>query len=593
MPARDASGGSPLIYEFDGYELDTQLFELRQAGKPSPLERQVFDVLAYLVEHRERVVTKGELFDEVWKSRFVSEATLSSRIMSVRRAIGDNGKQQRRIRTVQGRGFRFVGDVRQGALPEVNRAPTTAVGLSARPASPTRPHEQQIRFCTTADGVRVAYATIGEGPPLVKAANWLSHLEFDWRSPVWRHWTEELSRDHMLVKYDERGSGLSDWEVEDFSFESWVRDLESVIDAAGLARVALLGISQGGAVAISYAVRHPERVSHLILYGAYGEGWGVRSSGRFSREEREALITLTRHGWGRDNPSYRQVFTTSFMPDATLEQANWFNDLQRISTSPENAARLMQVTRDIDIRPLLARVEAPTLVLHARGDERVPYDQGRLLAAAIPGARFVPLESRNHILLEHEPAWASFLREVRTFLGVAERPSEVRATRSAITTVLFTDIVSSTAATHRLGDERAQDLVRRHNTVVRAALDRNGGHEVKHTGDGIMAAFESPSRALEAAVEMQRGIAEAGGVDLHLRIGLNAGEPIEEEDDLFGLTVQLAKRICDQAEGDQILVSDVVRQLASGKGFTFTDAGRFVPKGLEDRVAVFEVDWRG
>ena len=165
-------------------------------------------------------------------------------------------------------------------------------------------------------------------------------------------------------------------------------------------------------------------------------------------------------------------------------------------------------------------------------------------------------------------------------------------TRSAIATVLFTDIVSSTAHTRRLGDERAQDLVRRHNAVVRAALNRNGGREVKHTGDGIMAAFESPSRALQAAVEMQRGIAEGGDPELHVRIGLNAGEPIEEEDDLFGLTVQLAKRICDQAEGDQILVSDVVRQLASGKGFIFVDAGRFVPKGLEDRVAVFEVHWR-
>ncbi len=581
-----------MIYEFDGFELDTQLFELRQAGQPSALERQVFDVLAYLVEHRERVVTKGELFDEIWKSRFVSEATLSSRIMAARRAIGDNGKGQRLIRTVQGRGFRFVGDVKQRGVPEETPAPAKALGAPARRDSGAPPQEQQIRFCTTAEGVRVAYATIGEGPPLVKAANWLSHLEFDWRSPVWRHWTEELSRDHMLVKYDERGSGLSDWEVEDFSFDSWLHDLESVIDAVGLERVVLLGISQGGAVAIRYALRHPERVSHLILYGAYAQGWGVRSSGKFSRAEREALITLTRHGWGRDDPSYRQVFTTSFMPDATPEQANWFNDLQRISTSAENAARLMQVTRDIDITPLLPRVEVPTLVLHARGDQRAPFEQGRMLAAAIPGARFVPLDSRNHILLEHEPAWAIFLREVRTFLGVTAPASEPRMTRSAIATVLFTDIVSSTAHTRRLGDERAQDLVRRHNAVVRAALDRNGGREVKHTGDGIMAAFESPSRALQAAVEMQRGIAEGGDPELHVRIGLNAGEPIEEEDDLFGLTVQLAKRICDQAEGDQILVSDVVRQLASGKGFIFVDAGRFVPKGLEDRVAVFEVHWR-
>jgi class 3 adenylate cyclase len=202
------------------------------------------------------------------------------------------------------------------------------------------------------------------------------------------------------------------------------------------------------------------------------------------------------------------------------------------------------------------------------------------------------LESRNHILLEHEPAWTTFLREVRSFLGVEERPSKAPAGQSAIATVLFTDIVSSTETTERLGDARAQELVRRHNAVVRAALDRNGGREVKHTGDGIMAAFESPSRALEAAVEMQRGIAEGGVSELHVRIGLNAGEPIEEEGDLFGVTVQLAKRICDEAQGDQILVSDVVRQLASGKGFAFVDAGRFLPRGMKERVAIFEVDWR-
>ena len=413
-----------MLYAFDEYELDTRRFELRRGGHPVALERQVFDVLAYLIERRDRVVTKGELFDEVWGSRFVSEATLSSRIMAARRAIGDDGKEQRLIRTVHGRGFRFTGDVEQGERWQATSPPVgSEVVPKRRTAAP--PVEQRIRFCTTPDGVRVAYATIGNGPPLVKAANWLSHLEFDWRSPVWRHWTEELSRDHTLVKYDERGSGLSDWDVEDFSFDSWVRDLESVVEAAGLSRVALLGISQGGAVAITYAVRHPELVSHLILYGAYAEGWGRRAAGKLSKEERQALITLTRHGWGRDDPSYRQIFTASFMPDATAEQANWFNDLQRISTSAENAARLMQVTRDIDITPLLPSVQSPTLVLHARGDERAPFDQGRRLAAGIPNARFVPLDSRNHILLEHEPAWATFLSEVRGFLGIEDRAAEL------------------------------------------------------------------------------------------------------------------------------------------------------------------------
>ena len=577
-----------MIYAFDGYELDTRLYELRKDGLPRSVERQVFDVLAYLVEHRDRVVTKAELFDEVWGSRFISDATLSSRIMAARRAIGDSGKEQRLIRTVQGRGFRFNGEVR--AVPAHPREQPDAE--TPRRAVPATAHEQHIRFCTTADRVRIAYATIGDGPALVKAANWLSHLEFDWRSPVWRHWTEELSRDHMFVKYDERGSGLSDWEVADCSFESWVDDLESVINALGLQRVALLGVSQGGPVAISYAVRHPERVSHLILYGAYAEGWGIRSAGTMTKEEREALITLTRHGWGRDNPAYRQIFTTSFMPEATQEQASWFNDLQKISTSAENAVRLMVVSRDIDVTPLLPQVQVPTLVLHARADERVPFEQGRILAAAIPQARFVPLSSRNHILLEREPAWTEFLREVRAFLGVASAPGRSPDRGAAPSTVLFTDIVASTASTQRLGDTGAQALVHRHNAIVRDARERNTGREVKHTGDGIMAAFASPWRALQAAVEMQRGFVDGGSDGLRVRIGINAGEPIDEDGDLFGVTVQLARRICDHAEGGHILVSEVVRQLAAGKGFAFADAGQFIPKGMEDRVAVFDLDWR-
>jgi class 3 adenylate cyclase/pimeloyl-ACP methyl ester carboxylesterase/DNA-binding winged helix-turn-helix (wHTH) protein len=573
-----------VLYRFDEFELDTQLYELRRDGEVCPLERQVFDVLAYLVEHQDRVVPKSELLDQVWGSRFVSDATLSSRIMSARRALGDSGKQQRFIQTVQGRGFRFVG----GASSETSAARSTAPPLP-RPAA-TR-QEQHIRFCKAADGVRIAYATIGAGPPLVKAANWLSHLEFDWRSPIWRHWIEELARDHLFVKYDERGSGLSDRDVADCSFESWVNDLESVIDALGFERVALLGVSQGGPVAISYAVRHPDRVSHLVLYGTYAQGWGVRPQDPPAlREEREAQMTLTRLGWGRDNPAYRNMFTMSFIPEATADEAHWFNDLQRISTSAENAAHLMSVTRDIDVAPLLPQVRMPTLVLHARGDERVPFDQGRLLAASIPGARFVSLESRNHILLEREPAWAEFLREVRTFLGVAGAPDASPAGALAPSTVLFTDIVSSTASTQRLGDAAAQALLRLHNAIVRSALARNGGREVKHTGDGIMASFASPSRALQAAAEMQGAFAEESD-GLSVRIGVNAGEPIEEDGDLFGTTVQLARRICDHATGGQILVSDVVRQLAAGKGFAFNAAGRFVPKGLETAIDVFEVAW--
>jgi pimeloyl-ACP methyl ester carboxylesterase len=279
--------------------------------------------------------------------------------------------------------------------------------------------EQEIHFCTTGDGVRIAYATVGEGPPLVKAANWLSHLEFDWSSPIWRHLLAEFARDHQFIRYDERGNGLSDWKVADLSFEAWVEDLESVVKTAGVDRFPLLGISQGGAVAIAYAVRYPEKVSRLILYGAYAQGWAARESPE-EIEQRQAQLTLVRLGWGKDNPAFRQIWTTLYAPDATPEQQQSFNDLQRVSTSPENAVKLLNVMGNINVVDLLPQVKVPTLVLHCRDESGVPFEQGRLLAASIPGALFVPLNGRNHLLLEGDPSWGKFVKEVRRFLGTQE-----------------------------------------------------------------------------------------------------------------------------------------------------------------------------
>jgi pimeloyl-ACP methyl ester carboxylesterase/predicted Ser/Thr protein kinase len=275
------------------------------------------------------------------------------------------------------------------------------------------------------DGVRIGYATSGAGPALVKTANWLTHLEYDWESPVWRHVHRELSRDHLLLRYDDRGNGLSDWDAEDISFSAWIRDLEVVVDAARLDRFALLGISRGGAVAIEYAARHPERVTHLILLGAYSRGWSVRGSGK-DREIREAMVTLMRDGWGRDTPAFRQVWTSCFLPDGTPEQQGWFNELQRITTSPENAVRMQHASGAIDVSHRLGELRVPTLVCHARGDGVIRFDHGRRMAASIEGARFVPLDSRNHLLLEHEPAFGAFLSEVRRFLGT-ERDEPVVA----------------------------------------------------------------------------------------------------------------------------------------------------------------------
>jgi len=273
----------------------------------------------------------------------------------------------------------------------------------------------EVQFCRTSDNVRIAYACVGDGPPVVWAAHWLSHLAFNWESPIWRHWTEEFARDHAFVHYDQRGHGLSDRENPEFSVDAFVRDLEAVVDALGLDRFALLGSSKGGSTAVTYAARHPERVSHLVLYGTFAQGWRIQANGA-NIEFREAMITLIRQGWAQDNPAIRQILTSLLLPDATLEEMSWFNDLQRISASAENAARLLQSLGEINILDLLPGIAAPTLVLHCRDDASVSYEEGRLIASRIPGARFGALESRNHILLPRDPAWAVFVGEARRFL---------------------------------------------------------------------------------------------------------------------------------------------------------------------------------
>jgi pimeloyl-ACP methyl ester carboxylesterase/DNA-binding SARP family transcriptional activator len=273
----------------------------------------------------------------------------------------------------------------------------------------------EVQFCRTSDDVRIAYACVGDGPPVVWAAHWLSHLAFSWESPIWRHWTEEFAKDHAFVHYDERGNGLSDWGNPEFSVDAFVRDLEAVVDALGLDRFALLGSSKGGSTAITYAARHPERVSHLVLYGTFAQGWRIQANGA-NIEFREAMITLIRQGWAQDNPAIRQILTSLLLPDATLEEMSWFNDLQRLSASAENAARLLQSLGEINILDLLPGIAAPTLVLHCRDDASVSYEEGRLIASRIPRAKLVALESRNHLLLPRDPAWAAFVSEVRQFL---------------------------------------------------------------------------------------------------------------------------------------------------------------------------------
>jgi pimeloyl-ACP methyl ester carboxylesterase/DNA-binding winged helix-turn-helix (wHTH) protein len=394
-------------YAFAGFTLDPERFALRRGDEIVHVEPQVFDVLAYLVEQRDRVVKKTELLDAIWGDRFVSESALTSRIKAARKAVGDDGTAQTVIRTVHGRGYQFVA--------EVSPEPSPTDSSPSSPAESPTPVAQDIRFCTTVDGVRLAYAQTGHGPPLVRAAHWMTHIDYDVQSPVWRHWVTDLSAHHTFVRYDERGCGLSDHDVE-FSFEAWIEDLEAVVDAAGLERFALLGVSQGGAVSVAYAARHPERVSHLVLLNSYLRGRLVRARDDAERREAELQASMAVVGWGRDDVAYRHFFASQFLPGGTPEIWDAFAELQRRTTSAENAHRFMSTYARIDVTEVARTIDVPTLVLHARYDRRVPFSEAREAAAVIRNSRLVSLDTANHLFLPDEPAWATACREIDAFV---------------------------------------------------------------------------------------------------------------------------------------------------------------------------------
>lgn len=394
------------MYAFSTCELDPARFELRRDGAAIHVERQVFDVLRYLLEHRHRVVPKAELLDAIWGDRFVSDSTLSSRLKVARRAIGDDGTAQRLIATVHGVGYRFVGD-----------ATESPQGVALPPPAVTQPRDQEIRYCRSPAGVRIAYAATGSGPPLVKAANWLTHLDLERDSAIWGHWIDALSARRRLVRYDERGCGLSDWGVSEFSMDTWVEDLELVVASADFTRFPLIGLSQGGAVAIAYAVRHPEQVSRLILVGAYARGRLARAETTEEREEAALDLQIGRVAWRRDDPAYRQVFAAQFLADESRDTWDEFNALQRATTSTENVVRFLETFATIDVSALAAQVQCPTLVVHSRRDRRVPAQQARELAAQIPDCTLRLVDSGNHILTAREPAWREFVHEMHRFLA--------------------------------------------------------------------------------------------------------------------------------------------------------------------------------
>lgn len=405
-----------MLFRFEAIEVDTDVYELRNGGVRVPVEPQVFEVLTYLLTHRDRLVARTEILDAVWGDRFVSDSALASRVKAARAAIGDDGRSQRLIRTVHGRGLQFIGDV---------TATASAAASALDVLTDDTELHQTIRFCSAPDGVQLAVATVDAASsasssdrlPLIKAPNWLTHVEKDWQSPVWAHWLTEFARRSMFVRYDARGGGLSDRDLQGSrldDLDTWTTDLETVVDSVDVDRFDLLGVSQGAAPAMAYAVRHPERVAHLILYGAYSRG--ARQRGQELLDEANLVVDLIRNGWGGRNPAFRSFFTSTFMPEATSEQMRWFNELQLHTASTENALLLETAFYDRDFAELARQVPVPTLVLHCRDDLATPYAEGRRLAGLIPDAEFVTLESPNHILIVDEPAWPDFLSHFDQFV---------------------------------------------------------------------------------------------------------------------------------------------------------------------------------
>ncbi len=454
--------------------------------------------------------------------------------------------------------------------------------------------QQRIHFTRTSDGVSIAYSATGSGLPLLVVNGWVSHLELDLEHPRTVDFLEGLSDggNRRLIRLDMRGSGLSDRQADDISIEARARDIEAVVDSLGLDKVAIFAWSVNGPPAMIYAANHPEKVSHLILYATFShhEDTGRDAVGR-------ALVDLIRAEWRIGS----KAIVEFEYPDADKDIADRINAYQRASSSGEVAASMLEEALfRADVREYLPKLTMPTLVLHRRDDQAFPAACGRELASLLPHGHFVPLPGDVHPPFYGDTE--TLLDAVNEFLATSdghEHAAEPDTKRAAMRVapglqiILFTDMEGSTSLTQRLGDAKAQEMVRTHNAIVRDALQAHGGTEIKHTGDGIMAAFNSASGSIECAVDIQKALAsrDESGPDtpLRVRIGLNAGEPVAEGEDLFGTAVQLASRIAARAEPGQILVSDVVRQLAAGKEFLFADEGDVVLRGFEDPVRLYQV----
>jgi class 3 adenylate cyclase len=451
--------------------------------------------------------------------------------------------------------------------------------------------EREIRYCTTEDGVRIAYCVEGTGPALLLCPILAESFSFDDIVPEIKEFARRLGEGRTLVRYDMRGIGLSDRNPNDVSHAAQVLDLEAVVASAAPNGVVILAPSTSGPCAITFSVKHPDLVESLILYGTTGRGRDVMPP-----ENMQGLTLLARSNWTMASHTLSDMAGREEFPSVLVRYAEWY----RMSADGDMVARILEARYEADVMDILPRVACPTLVLHRPRDPIFPFRTGQALAAGIPGARIVPLPGTGHNMALGESdtvlrAIEGFLNQTTSREGAQQRREVADSGRRAVRTILFTDLVGHTAMMQRLGDAEGREVLREHERITRDALEQRGGTEVKTTGDGFLASFSSVTDAVECAIALQRSFAErnvSASEPLHIRVGMNAGEPIEDEGDLFGTTVILAARIAAKAEGGQILASLAVRELCAGKRFLFADLGDHVLRGFEDPVRIFGVSPR-